>query len=299
VRIIEGNASGRAAVNRNRLLAANRCDFLITVDGDDRLLPEWRREVQAAITSGSSQPDLVFCDYSFSTSENADAMHSALRSRGLYEAIMVQSTGTDVAGIYELDPGAVQKIALRDASPMHTVNCAIRTEYLRSQGLWWDDRFRVAEDTDFFVRVARNARCVFIDRVLAQYRLGEGGLTKTTRLESDLARVVQRQTLMLEALRSGAVDVATVNALAHRMAAAEYDLAYHLRKHGAPWHALRVALRATMLTPSRRLAVEILKSLAEGLIGRRPHSDMDYWLHTATRVHSGPKSNSEPAAKRR
>jgi hypothetical protein len=171
----------------------------------------------------------------------------------------------------------MHRLSLRHSSPLHTVNCAIRCRYLRANQLRWDDRFRVAEDTDYFVRVLRDARVVFVDRVLGQYRIGDEGLTRTARLESDLARVVQRQCLALEAMRAGIGDKEMWTSIATRLHGVEVDLAYHLRKHGRPMLAFRVALRAFVLRPTASILIEMMKSLVERIFRRRASSDSSYW----------------------
>jgi hypothetical protein len=183
--------------------------------------------------------------------------------------------------VHELDARALQHLALAYSSPLHTVNCIARRNTLLTLGLRWDDRFRVAEDTDFFVRLLRCPRVAYVDRTLGQYRIGEQGLTRTARLESDLARVVQRQSLFLEAVRSGQLDDRLWSHLTRRTAEAELALAYNLRQHGEPRKARSMVWRALAAGIDRPKLIELIKSYAAQLMSpKRSGSSQPYWPHT-------------------
>jgi glycosyltransferase involved in cell wall biosynthesis len=279
VRLIEGVPTGRAASNRNRLIASARGDFLVSVDGDDALQPGWRDALSDAL-SIVPDADVVFFDYEIVAPKRDDTHSSALRARGLYDKLLVLRRG-GTGDIHDLDARALQRLALAYASPLHTVNCIARRETLLSLGLSWDDRFRVAEDTDFFVRLLRCPRVVYVDRTLGQYRIGEQGLTRTARLESDLARVVQRQSMFLEAARSGHLDDSLWLHLTGRTAEAELALAYNLRTYGEPRKARAMVLRALATGIDRTKVVELAKSFAAQLMSpKRLDSSPHYWQHT-------------------
>jgi glycosyltransferase involved in cell wall biosynthesis len=276
VHLIEGAPTGRAASNRNRLIAAARGDFLVSVDGDDALKPGWRLALRDAL-SNTPNADVVFFDYELVSPRGEAAQSSALRARGLHEHVVKLRRGGS-GDVHDLDARGLQRLALTHSSPLHTVNCIVRKETLIALGISWDERFRVAEDTDFFLRLLRCSRVVYVDRTLGQYRLGEQGLTKTVRLESDLARVVQRQSMFLEAVRFGLLDDSLWKQLSLRTADAEMALAYHLRTFGEPRKARSMVLRALAAGIDRPKLVELFKScVAQVLPRRRQESAQHYW----------------------
>ena len=276
VRLIEGVPTGRAASNRNRLIAAARGDFLITVDGDDALKPGWRRALSDALSS-TPNADVVFFDYELVSSAGTSEQVSALRARGLYEHLVQLRRGGS-GDVHALDARGLQRLALTHSSPLHTVNCIVRKQTLVALGLAWDERFRVAEDTDFFLRLLRCPRVVYVDRTLGQYRIGEQGLTKTVRLESDLARVVQRQSMWLEAVRFGQLDDSVWEHLSWRTADAEMALAYHLRTFGEPRKARSMVVRALAAGIDRPKLIELVKSVIAQLMPRQGQDFTEhYW----------------------
>lgn len=276
VRVIEGVPSGRAATNRNRLIAGARADYLISIDGDDALNPGWRTALRDAVAVLPGA-EVVFWDYAFVEPSGSTTASSALRARGLYEGITALRQEGASEDVYQLDARRLQRLALGESSPLHTVNCLIQRETLLARGLLWDDRFRVAEDTDFFVRLLRCQRVVYVDRVLGAYRIGEHGLTRTDRLESDLARVVQRYALFLEAARAGILDEEMWERIELRVAGAEKELAYNLRRYGASKRALRAALRSGLIDVSRETWLEVVKSIVRTRTSDESAASAAYW----------------------
>jgi len=153
IRYIKQKNQGVAAA-RNVGLRASSGEFIVLLDGDDRLLPH---AVETGLKQFSDHPKAMLvaglARIINKRGEVIEERNRPLLDGGSYEYLL---TGNDV---------------FMPAMAMY------RRSVFDSIGLF-DERYVPAEDWEMYLRIARSYPIVFYDRVIAEYRIHEANLSR-------------------------------------------------------------------------------------------------------------------------
>lgn len=175
---------------RNQALAAARGEFIAFLDVDDCWRPD-KLERQLPLFD---QPgvDFVFSDTELHFAETG-ARVSYFEHHG-----------------YRPPRGRIFHSLLRHyAIPMLTT--VVRARALRAMPEWFDDRFLVCDDFDFFMRLARGTSCDYVDDVLATCLIHakQATVVHQARIASEMRRTLEKLEQLDPALSdTHAADVA-------------------------------------------------------------------------------------------
>jgi glycosyltransferase involved in cell wall biosynthesis len=241
VRYVRQDNAGVAAA-RNRGFALARGEFVALLDSDDR----WRAdklERQLPLFAADPRTGVVHCDARFVDDDGRVIAEYVRRVRGVEGEFL---------------------LALFEEFFLLSSAVVLRTDVLARAGRF-DERLRVGEDYDYFLRVAELCRvaCVrdtLIDRVVRPGSLSRGDYALDARNDlATLERCLERNPALLE--QHGA-------RVRSRLARYRFDLAWRLAHDGRSREAWREAWRSLRHKPSIAAAKTLVRSTAGILSGR-------------------------------
>lgn len=142
-------------------------EYIAFQDADDEWLPEKLRMQLSALQRYPSA-GLVFVDTMMF--RDGIVIQETMNRNMLSD--WCRSHTSDLPGCYY--GGLYEQLVIRDC--MNTSSVLVRRKVLEEHGIF-DENFKVGEDYDLWLRIARNHPMIFIDRVLCKYRVREGGLS--------------------------------------------------------------------------------------------------------------------------
>jgi glycosyltransferase involved in cell wall biosynthesis len=142
-------------------------EFIAFQDADDEWLPE---KLSLQISAFQRFPDagLVFTDTMMFRGEEVvqDSMSKHMLKT------WCQTHGSEVPGWYY--GSLYAQLLINDC--MNTSSVMLRRKVLEQCGTF-DEQFKIGEDYDLWLRIARNHPIVYLDRVCCKYRVREDGLS--------------------------------------------------------------------------------------------------------------------------
>jgi glycosyltransferase involved in cell wall biosynthesis len=142
-------------------------DYVAFLDADDEWLPE---KLKMQMSAFHRYPDtgLVFTDTMMF--RDGEVIQEAMNHHMLRD--WCRSHASDEPGCYY--GGLYEQLLIQDC--MNTSSVLVRRKVLEAHGTF-DENFKVGEDYDLWLRIARSHPMIFIDRVLCKYRVRDGGLS--------------------------------------------------------------------------------------------------------------------------
>jgi len=142
-------------------------EYIAFQDADDEWLPG---KLMMQVTALQRYPDagLVFTDTMMF--RDGEVIQEAMNRDMLRD--WCRSHSSDLPGCYY--GGLYEQLLVRDC--MNTSSVLVRRKVLEESGTF-DENFKVGEDYDLWLRIAKNHPMIFIDRVLCKYRVRDGGLS--------------------------------------------------------------------------------------------------------------------------
>lgn len=260
LKVLSQPNSGRPAPGRNRALAVAAGEYVSFLDADDYYAPDRVGTLVAALDRHrhwvAAFHDLIYVDRDGRPREG-----TYLTDGGFKEAAArhLEPIGDDW---HECGERFFVFQSLRYAA-LHTQSVMIARERLPEGLVRFDERYRIVDDTDLWIRVGRAGRMGFLDRCLSYYRLHDTNLTRNTlRLVEDSIKLHVRN---LERVRDALTDVETKQ---YRQKIARYsaELAYGLLLAGDPAGARDRYRRAFAWSPESRYVAGYLKSALPGTV---------------------------------
>jgi glycosyltransferase involved in cell wall biosynthesis len=142
-------------------------DYIAFQDADDEWLPD-KLKIQMSAFYQYPDTGLVFTDTMMF--RDGEVIQEAMNRHMLRD--WCRSHASDEPGCYY--GGLYEQLLKRDC--MNTSSVLVRRKVLEEHGTF-DENFKVGEDYDLWLRIARNHPMIFIDRVLCKYRVQDGGLS--------------------------------------------------------------------------------------------------------------------------
>ncbi|MDF0643632.1 MAG: glycosyltransferase [Nitrospira sp.] len=152
---------------RNLGIRQARGEFIAFLDADDEWLPD-KLSMQVSALRKFPQAGLVFTDTMMF--RDSTVIQAAMNRDMLKE--WRRSHVSDLPGWY--CGNLYSQLLTQDC--MNTSSVLVRRKAVEEQGLF-DENFKVGEDYDLWLRIARSCPMIFIDRVLCRYRVHNDGLS--------------------------------------------------------------------------------------------------------------------------
>lgn len=142
-------------------------EYVAFQDADDEWLPE-KLLVQVSALQRHPDAGLVFTDTMMF--REGEVIQETMNRHMLRD--WCRSHASDVPGCYYGELYA--QLLIQDC--MNTSSVLVRRKVLEESGTF-DENFKVGEDYDLWLRIARRHPMIFIDRVLCKYRVRDDGLS--------------------------------------------------------------------------------------------------------------------------
>ena len=169
--LIKLSQNSGPAVARNRGLAKATGEYVAFLDSDDEWLPG-SLSARLDVLERHGDIDLVFCDME-NAEEGATTLESFLHARNVWPELRFSREDDGVCIPENLfDCQLIQPL-------VGTPTVVIRGKLL-SDRLRFDERLRVAEDWEFWLRVFRQHKVGFLDQVLVRRNLQNDNLTRNS-----------------------------------------------------------------------------------------------------------------------
>jgi len=142
-------------------------EYIAFLDADDEWLPE-KLSMQVSALDKFPDAALVFTDTMMFN--NGEVIQETMNREMLRD--WCRSHASELPGCYY--GGLYEQLLIQDC--MNTSSVMVRRKVLEEQGTF-DEAFKVGEDYDLWLRIARNHPMIFLDRVWCKYRVREDGLS--------------------------------------------------------------------------------------------------------------------------
>jgi len=158
IRYIRQENAGISAA-RNRGIAEAKGDYIAFIDHDDKWLPD-KLETQFSVLKNDIRAGLVF--------SNAHIIDSSGRRSNNFFNITKPSSGM----VFE---------RLLEGNFIPVLTTVVRKDVFDEVGLF-DQRYRIAEDWDMFLRISLKYPVIYVNRPLAEYRVHGSSFSKNREL---------------------------------------------------------------------------------------------------------------------
>lgn len=163
--------AGKPAPNKNTALKYASGEYIQFIDHDDFYLPQKTEVLAHALLSNKD------CVAAFGNLRYTN-------SRGEDESVYLSNFPADAADCIERLSGNMTIFksqffifqATRYAA-LHTISCMIARNRLRDVDLNFDEKYIICDDVDMWMRVSISGKLVYVNQVLAKYRIHLSNLT--------------------------------------------------------------------------------------------------------------------------
>jgi glycosyltransferase involved in cell wall biosynthesis len=158
--------SGRPGVSRNVGLSHATGRYIAFLDGDDLYHPD-KLKISLSAFDTSEDIDIIFHDFR-PFRKQPDGGPSFLQNTlfTTRAADHLQSVGNNTY----IARNDLYVFASLEFVPLHISSTVFRRELLEPQSAWFREDMRNGDDGDFWLRLVRNRKIVFVDRILSYYR---------------------------------------------------------------------------------------------------------------------------------
>lgn len=260
VRLCRQNNSGRPAVARNVGISLTRGEFVGFLDADDEYDPR-KLERQLGALGTVDGAAAVYSDYrNFVVSAAEDAQPPYLGASRYVERMGPEALRHVSGNVYVgTDKLHVRMLLDGRAIGPHTCSILIRKDALRRHDLRFREDLTVAEDTEFYIRLARAERMCFLDEPLSYYRWTPGSISRRTDAGIRAADGVAAMAPLLSALQAD-VGREAYDALRPQVAEAWRWLGSRAWYGGRNALAREMLVHALRTRPTWRAARDLLRT---------------------------------------
>ena len=273
VRLIKLHKNSGPAVARNRGLAKATGEYAAFLDSDDEWLPG-SLSARIDIIEGHGDIDLVFCDMENAV-DGRTTLDSFLHTRNVWPKLKYSRQDDGLCLSDNLfDCQLIQPLV---GTPTVVIRRKILTDRLR-----FDERLRVAEDWELWLRVFRNHKGGFLDKVLVRRNLQSDNLTWNPSGWLD-ANIMAGLTI----LRSYDLSFSQKIFLRRRLSDDYFELGYHIYRQGGNLKAQRNQYAESFIYwPSWKALKRFAYSMLAGVIGsaEQIYTNMDIVLSIVKRT---------------
>ncbi|MCV2348559.1 glycosyltransferase family 2 protein [Paucibacter sp. Y2R2-4] len=243
---------GKPSVSKNTGLEYVRGDYIAFIDHDDNYLP---RKLELLLRALQEHPDHVAAFH------DLEYIDSQSQSKGERYIPDFRSHAQDY--IAELEPGVFScgdRYPIFQAlrySGIQTTGCLLAKSRLPDGFIHYDTRYTITDDKDLWVRLALQGKLIFVNEVLAQYRVHANNLSNDSlRSHQDICQLLQVNIERLSTLASKA----ELSLLKTQLAQSFEHWAWSLRCKGLTGQAMKAYWHAMTLKPSLKTLASILKA---------------------------------------
>ena len=247
--------AGRPSVGRNVGLERACGDHITFIDSDDLHTPD-RLRILDDVLRRHGEGHVVFHDLGF-----IDACGAALPGTYLGNAGFTTAAACHLRPIgpqcHALGPDFWRFAALRYAA-LHTCAVSIPRALVQAHGLRFDTRYTIVDDTDMWLRLSLLCPLLYVDRVIGQYRLHQGGISKNPgRLLEESIALHENHLARLEP----AIEEAVRREYRRKIAQYWGELGYARRANGDFGAAADAYAKALRIAPSVQHGRDLVKAL--------------------------------------